>query len=928
MKYCLSFIASLILSSILTAQIDYQIIQGDAVICPGASSLMILDATDIDSVSWFPSATLSAPNSLSTIATPTMPTTYTATLYKFNQTETVSIFIDIFSLDIGPDQSICQQNGPLTLEFGPDLGSNIYSVINSGGLNISQIGNGNSAIVSTTTAQADTYEVVVGIPSCDLLDTMNITIFSGLGPIVDYPEDRIVICSGDDILLEIPAITGEAYTWSTGGMVLSTTNSVTVSPTSVTTYVIEAINTTCDLPSRDSVMVIPLSPPALNLPPTIDACENDFVTLGMNPEDDRINYEWSPVTNITDPTAANAELFVTASGTYTLTASCLEPITIAVNMIPNDLEFEEDTVFICLGESATISPTIIPPNSTISWVSSDGSFNSNLPSITVSPGDVTSYYATVSNNNCDFTDTVVVQVDSIPSHMTLVPSMVPVCQGDTVRLQTFPLYEESSFPNILSVWSPNDSQDYETSDSLFQMIIIASETKEYTRVTTNGACVDTSKVEVLVVPVLEFEVSEDTICSGESVQLQVIARQEGEIVDPSRLEFMWMSGTDFLTCDDCPNPTADPPTTTTFAFEVTLDDNCPFMGMLTITVFVPPSIDWADKFFCPISGPFPLLDVVNPDFEYVWSSDPFDPTLDVTSNNPMVNPMQTTTYSVTVSNGAGFCPDLESEREFIPYPNVTVEIGELPTGVCPGEEIFLSANGQGPGGTYVWNYAGQTNDEQEFSFEPQIPTVFNVSYTDEFGCFTATDQESVDVYGLPPDATIMLQPDTCDFAEGDQVVFTLGPPNTLPGNLDITWTDRSGDVVGTGNPVTISISDIDKSNTYTATIITQDGCETTAKKFVNVDPASIEYPNIFAPGSNIPERKIFHAIRNGNVQVLDFRIYDRWGNKVYDNEQNDIGWDGLVNGKEAPTDVYIFIMTTQIPGQDAVTEKGDVTLIR
>ena len=927
MRYCLSFIASLIFSSILTAQIDFQIIEGDATICPGASSLMIIDATDIDSVSWFPSATLSAPNSLSTVATPTMPTTYTATLFKFNETETVSIFIDIYSLDIGPDQSICQQNGPLELEFGPDLGLGIYSILDAGGLNISQTGNGNTASVSTTTAGANTYEVVVGIPACGLTDTMNITIFSGLGPVVDYPEDRIDICLGETFLLEVPAINGETYTWSQGGVSVSSTNTVSVAPTVATTYVIEAMNDNCDLASRDSVTVFPLDPPALNVPPSIDACQNDFVTLGMNPQIDRVNYEWMPTDNITDPTVANAELFVTQSGNYTLTASCLEPVTISVNMIPNDIEFDTDTVFICVGEPTTITPTVTPPNSSLSWTSSDGTFTSDLNSIIVSPGDVTTYFLTATSNNCEYTDSIVVQVDSLPAEMTLMPSMEPVCEGDTVLLSTFPLYEEARFPNILSVWDPIDAQDYQTSDSLFQMVIIASETKEYTRVTTNGGCVDTSKVEVLVIPVLEFTVIEDTICIGESTQLQVMVTQDGMPVDPDQIEWEWMSGAEFLSCDDCEGPTATPPQTTTFAFTATIDGMCPAMGMITTVVFVPSEVDWADPAFCPVGEGFNLLNTSDPNVNYSWSSDPTDLTLDVNSQDPFVNPIQSTTYFVTVTTGGDVCPPETSEQSFIAHPDVTVNIGDLPEGVCQGEPVFVSADGQAPLGTYLWTFAGTTSTEPSFPFTPTGPTTFTVEYTDQFGCFTATDQETVQVYGLPPDLRF-IQPDTCDFAEGDEVIFELGPENQLPNNLDITWRDRTGQVVGTGNPVTITITDDGDSNIYSATVITEDGCESGISKLVNVVPASIEYPNIFAPASPIAERKVFHAIRNGNVQVIDFRIYDRWGNTVYDNENNNVGWDGLVNGVEAPTDVYIFIMTTQIPGQDPVTESGDVTLLR
>ena len=61
--------------------------------------------------------------------------------------------------------------------------------------------------------------------------------------------------------------------------------------------------------------------------------------------------------------------------------------------------------------------------------------------------------------------------------------------------------------------------------------------------------------------------------------------------------------------------------------------------------------------------------------------------------------------------------------------------------------------------------------------------------------------------------------------------------------------------------------------------------------------------------------------------MIEFRIYNRWGQLVYDNDTPETGWDGNVNGNPAPSDVYVYKIVLNLPdGQ--VEETGEVTLIR
>ena len=926
MRFFIPFLVVMCFSGLSFGQIDFEVINGDASICPGDSVFLLIDAPGIDSVRWGPANTLSSTSSLGTFASPTETTTYGATLFQFNQVEVVNVTVTVFELDLGEDITICQQNGPIELTFGQDYGPGVYN-ITTGGLNISPTGNGNTAILSPTASQPGQYQVIVNIIGCELSDTLGIEILPGQGPSIDFPEESISICFGESETLSVDIEPGLDYSWFAGGTMVSDTNSVTISPLVTTVYTVQVSGGSCSLPGTDDVTVFVAQPFLLNVPQSIVACQNDFVTIGENMSMDGVSYEWTGSDNFTDPTAPNVELFVTQSGTITLTASCLDPVDVVVNMIANDVNIVQEDQSICLGDQVTLSANVFPNGAPIEWNAiEDGSFSSTMNPLMVSPADVTTYVITASNGTCSHSDTVMVQVDSLPlPDLPFVADPQPACEGDTVQL-TSTTFEEADFPNITFEWSPENMSDYETPDSLYNMVIIAQETKDYIRVTRNGACEETTVLEVIVIPTLEFENNTPEICQGDEVTINVIITQDGMVIDPDDLEWEWMDET--LSCTDCPNPMASPSTTTTYAFMATLDDMCPLEGMITVSVTAPPMVQFPGSEACP--GDNVLLNGLGGagNEVFTWASDPFDPSLDTSAPQPSII-VQTVpvTYSVTVTDGV--CPPLMASHTITPHPPVSLDNIEGVT-ICQGESVTLTANGNPGGGSYTWTSAGTVVDfGPNIEVRPGNSTSYMVTYEDQFGCNSASTITSVEVLSVPLNLAIVAEPDTVCYNQGEEVSLTLEGSNIA----DVSWSDANGFNFGNANPVNLTVSPIDggETNTYTVEVTSADGCTVQGPSITLViKPAEVLYPTVFTPGASggDPQNRIFNVVRRGQVDVIDLRIYDRWGNLVYDNENNNVGWDGTINDTDCPTDVYIYIVTTQKPGEEPVVEKGEVTLLR
>jgi gliding motility-associated-like protein len=64
------------------------------------------------------------------------------------------------------------------------------------------------------------------------------------------------------------------------------------------------------------------------------------------------------------------------------------------------------------------------------------------------------------------------------------------------------------------------------------------------------------------------------------------------------------------------------------------------------------------------------------------------------------------------------------------------------------------------------------------------------------------------------------------------------------------------------------------------------------------------------------------------VQDVLFKVYNRWGEKVFESTSLDDGWDGTFRGKDVNNAVFVYYLEATFIDGSEVTKKGDVTLIR
>jgi len=110
---------------------------------------------------------------------------------------------------------------------------------------------------------------------------------------------------------------------------------------------------------------------------------------------------------------------------------------------------------------------------------------------------------------------------------------------------------------------------------------------------------------------------------------------------------------------------------------------------------------------------------------------------------------------------------------------------------------------------------------------------------------------------------------------------------------------------------------------YSVEVTDAEGC--TASQSIELEACGFwEMPNVFTPDGDGVNDSFGPVIIGNGTEILDFKIFNRWGNLVHDEK---MAWDGAVDGDPHPSDVLVYFL--RIETKDGVEEvKGDVSLIR
>lgn len=435
-------------------------------------------------------------------------------------------------------------------------------------------------------------------------------------------------------------------------------------------------------------------------------------------------------------------------------------------------------------------------------------------------------------------------------------------------------------------------------------------------VTTQHGCVDSMKtliaVKVIATPQIKIVSSPDG-CTP----LDVYLNGQVTVADTSALTWKWTfaNGQNYL----LQTPPVQKYSTAglyPISLVATNSNGCKDSVNSTIEAFITPTVNAGlDSFICKDKGIF--LQATGA-FSYSWS-----PSYGLSCSNcasPLAQPDSVTTYSVTGNNIHG-CTAKDSVRILVKYP---FKINLSPTDtMCFGQSKKIFVKG---GASYFWTPIESLNNYtiSNPTAHPDTSTNYRVIVQDEKKCFADTGFVFIKVYPIP---TVVA---------GENKAINIGQTyNIIPKiSADVTevqWLPTTGIINSIYPGITIKpISNID----YTVTVKNPGGCRAEDKIsiFVICNGANVFMPNTFSPnGDGVND--IFYPRGTGIFKIRNLRIYNRWGQLVFENNSfnaNDAsaGWNGTFRGVKLNPDVFDYTIDIICENNSVLIYKGNIALIQ
>ncbi|MEM9821495.1 MAG: FG-GAP-like repeat-containing protein [Bacteroidota bacterium] len=118
---------------------------------------------------------------------------------------------------------------------------------------------------------------------------------------------------------------------------------------------------------------------------------------------------------------------------------------------------------------------------------------------------------------------------------------------------------------------------------------------------------------------------------------------------------------------------------------------------------------------------------------------------------------------------------------------------------------------------------------------------------------------------------------------------------------------------------------------YTVILNDANGCSDTASVGIHVmecGSQSFALPNAFTPDDD-GFNDLFEIYFNTDLPIEgSIAVFNRWGQRVFSSNNLTDSWDGRINGRLAPSDVYLFMVSYRCADGVENIEKGTLTLIR
>ena len=429
----------------------------------------------------------------------------------------------------------------------------------------------------------------------------------------------------------------------------------------------------------------------------------------------------------------------------------------------------------------------------------------------------------------------------------------------------------------------------------------------YKLLISNGFCTDTL-LQPIKVWDLKADAGSDAIVCEASYHL--MAHGHGD----QNLHFLWSSNASFtdtlnLTLNDSTASVGLVNQSTWFYIKV-YNDHCFAVDSVNISfsILVSPSIGRNPS--CPnVCDGFGWVTVPAgfQNITFLWNTG---------STNDSIFNLCDGTYTVTVTDAAS-CVSVASFTLTDP-PALSINPIAVPIPCiekCKGE-VFLDLNGGIPPFTFLWN-----NGDTAADIHNLCKGIYSVTVTDDRGCKTIASA-SVAVDPFLVNIHVVAQKDTLFQGQSTYLYATVLNGCTYQWSPIIGLTDP-GEPNTAVTPMT--------TTAYHVLITDLSGCIYEDSVIIYVKDVYCREPYLFVPnaftpnGDNIND-KIY--VKGIYLESIEFFIFNRWGEKVFETRDLNSAWDGTYRNKACEPGVYVYNLVATCFNKEVFRKKGNITLIR
>ena len=293
----------------------------------------------------------------------------------------------------------------------------------------------------------------------------------------------------------------------------------------------------------------------------------------------------------------------------------------------------------------------------------------------------------------------------------------------------------------------------------------------------------------------------------------------------------------------------------------------------------------------------------------------------ITATNGVIIGLAVGTYTVIVSDDNS-C----TKTVLVAVPNATID--NFTTAV---DSTSCYGTDYNDGAAYITATSIQ-NGPYQFSIDNGIPQYSGDFYNLSAGAHTITATNINGCTSTIPVVVLEPLPIVVDVVP-DTVILPLGSVQQVQvtylnaSNVTYAWTPELGlSCTDCANPL---VSPFYRQD-YVVTISMVNGtatCYGSATLHADVlDPLPVFVPNSFSPNGD-GNNDLFQIYGQG-IKTVDLKIFNRWGELVYESNNQFDGWDGTYKGQVQLPQVFTYATKITFLNDKKLDKKGTVTLVR